>query len=582
MDNTKGLINRFDRQIKAAARSWPIGRRFLIACVVGQFTIFVATIAFLYKFGSSQMAETVVIALTSFAALMVLATILFSWAYSREFAKRLTNLKESVRGQVTHSELHISLETDSRDELWELVVEINELLSAYQIALVDLAKRTDRFSLLNAAAAAINRSYDLKELSTLLVEDVIKGINWGMGAVYLWNSNSKILELVCSSGIDEKLIRRSEELKLGDGLAGQAAKTQQIIITEDIREHPAYSYLEPGPGIPITQVSIPMVAESGELLGVFQVGNSEKTFPTEDDLNLLATISNQLAVAIVKLNLYEQVSLHAEQLEQQVELRTRELAEAIDELSVALEKAKEADKVKTLLLSTVSHELRTPLATIKGNTSLILEHLEKLQPAQLREHLTDIEEETDKLTELINNLLEMNRIEAGILHIRRDPVNLVDVMSSVISAARVRMSDREINFDSPRHLPIAYADPRRIEQIVANLLDNAAKYSAKGTPIDVILREVDNTLTVSVRDYGQGIPAAHIDHIFERFYQIPRSTSNPSADSVRKGIGLGLAICRGLVEAHQGKIWVESQVDEGSTFTFSLPIATPDVLAKGD
>jgi two-component system sensor histidine kinase KdpD len=294
-----------------------------------------------------------------------------------------------------------------------------------------------------------------------------------------------------------------------------------------------------------------------------------------DGLNLLKTIAHQVAAAIDKGQLYLRVSRHAGDLERIVDARTRQLAQVIDELLVAVERAKETDKLKSLLLSTVSHELRTPLATIKGNTSMLREHHHQIPGDVLAEHLQDIEEETDKLTDLISNLLEVSRIEAGVLQIHPQPIDLAAVLRSTVDAAQLRASDRPIRLNVRDDLPACFGDARRIEQIVANLLDNAAKYSSRGSAIEVFAESRDSELVVSVKDNGQGISPEHLDRIFDRFYQI-----GAGRDSGRHGIGLGLAICRGLVEAHGGGIWVESEVGHGSTFTFSLPIAADDILTQ--
>jgi signal transduction histidine kinase len=151
------------------------------------------------------------------------------------------------------------------------------------------------------------------------------------------------------------------------------------------------------------------------------------------------------------------------------------------------------------------------------------------------------------------------------------------MLDTSMSAAQVRHPKHVFQLQLPQHLPMAFGDRRRLAQIVANLLDNAAKYSSPSTTVTISAAAQADTIEVRVEDQGKGIPAEHIDRIFDRFYQI-----NISGDTHRHGIGLGLAICRGLVEAHEGKIWVESEVGVGSAFTFSLPIATPERIYQGE
>jgi signal transduction histidine kinase len=191
------------------------------------------------------------------------------------------------------------------------------------------------------------------------------------------------------------------------------------------------------------------------------------------------------------------------------------------------------------------------------------------------EHLKDIDEETDKLTELISNLLEMSRIEAGMLHIQSHSVDLPKTLQGAVEAARMRLQEHTIRLKRPVPSMSAYGDARRVEQVLANLLDNAAKYSPAETLIEVQAKEKAEEVIISVKDQGRGIAPEHLGRIFDRFYQI-----GVSPDSGRHGIGLGLAICRGLIEAQKGRIWVESQVGRGSTFYFSLPTVSDGTLQE--
>jgi len=363
--------------------------------------------------------------------------------------------------------------------------------------------------------------------------------------------------------MSESIVRRRLSYPLGEGTVGAAAVRREMV--------------QASGDDPACEVALPLVTVPGTLLGVLCLASRRPATLDDHDLNLLATVAEQIALAVDKSRLYLAVSAHAGDLERQVAERTAELATAIEDLSIALERAKEADKLKSMLLSTVSHELRTPLATIKGNTSLLLEHHARITPDLLVEHLHDIEEETDKLTDLISNLLEMSRIEAGMLHVQRESICLQDVLESAVAAARVRRPGHPIHLVVPPHLPNVLGDPRRIEQIVANLLDNAAKYSPPGSLIEVTAALRTDSIAVSVKDHGQGIAPEQLERVFDRFYQV--ESGSPGG---RRGIGLGLAICRGLVEAHEGDIWAESTPGVGSTFSFTLPLAGQYISVERD
>jgi two-component system phosphate regulon sensor histidine kinase PhoR len=231
-------------------------------------------------------------------------------------------------------------------------------------------------------------------------------------------------------------------------------------------------------------------------------------------------------------------------------------------------KEKELDKMKLQLLSTVSHELRTPLASIKGFTSTLLrEDVEWDEDAQ-REFLEIIDQESNRLTELIENLLDMSRVEAGALSIEKERTDIRRLLQEAIAEIRAHAGKHSFVLDIPAKIPSITADPRRIRQVTHNLLQNAIKYSPDGGQITVRATPGAKYLTVQVSDEGLGIPQEHHDRIFERFFQVDSASTRRTG-----GSGLGLAICKSIVEAHGGRIWFESEPGKGSTFYFTLPVA---------
>jgi signal transduction histidine kinase len=501
--------------------------------------------------------------------------VLAVWILFRILGKPLAQVTMLIESQIAAEQLNIDLPGDRRGEIGRLYLALNKLGQAYRSSLQAQARRAEEMTTLNLVAETINRTLDLQEVFDTSLREALKTVNWDMGAIYMWDDRISILNMVSYVGLSEDMVREAISYELGEGLIGQAAEVREVIVVEDSRKHPTAAR-KAVDGFPVTQVIIPLVTVPGQLLGVLNVGHSEEKPPSQDELKLLNTVAHQIALAIDKAQLYTQASMRAEELEGIVEARTEQLAQAIDELSHALDKAKEAERLKSLLLSTVSHELRTPLATIKGCTSLLLEYYERIRPDVLEEHLRDIDAEADKLTGLISDLLQMSRIEAGVLRIQPQPIDLVAVLRSTVDAAQVRLSDHPLQLAPSGRLPTCFGDARRIEQIVANLLENAAKYSPQGSTIEVRVTSQGEELIVSVVDRGPGIAPEHCDRIFDRFYQI-----GGSGDAGRRGIGLGLAICKGLVEAHGGRIWVNSKLGEGSTFSFSLPIATAQALSEG-
>ena len=225
---------------------------------------------------------------------------------------------------------------------------------------------------------------------------------------------------------------------------------------------------------------------------------------------------------------------------------------------------RELDRAKSALLSAVSHELRTPLAGIKGYVSSLLADDVEWDEATRREFLTIISQEADRLHRLVSNLLDMSRLEAGTLTIRRDVYHLGDIVARVL---RSLSQDRHpIVVDIPPDLPPVHVDAARVEVVLRNLLENALKYSPPGRPVYVRASLQGDMVAVRVEDEGPGIPPEHRERIFDRFYRVPGVRAG--------GAGLGLAICKGFVEAHGGRIWVEESPQGGAAFVFTLPVAT--------
>jgi K+-sensing histidine kinase KdpD len=229
---------------------------------------------------------------------------------------------------------------------------------------------------------------------------------------------------------------------------------------------------------------------------------------------------------------------------------------------------KELDRMKTELLSTVSHELRTPLGSIKGYATTLLTHGNKLRREEQREFLEIIDSEADRLRELIENLLDMSRLEAGVLRIDMEPVRLASIAREVTRKLQLATPNHQLALDWPSSDPLVNADQRRIYQVIQNLLTNAVKYAPDGGCISLEAHCERRDLVVSVTDQGLGMPAIELDKIFDRFHRVPGQDSRRIG-----GTGLGLAICKGLVEAHGGRIWAESEGEgKGSTFRFALPL----------
>ena len=245
----------------------------------------------------------------------------------------------------------------------------------------------------------------------------------------------------------------------------------------------------------------------------------------------------------------------------------------------------EIEKLRSEFLGIVSHELRTPLTAIKGSAATVLGSSRPVSDAETREFFQIIDEQADRLRDLVNNLMDMTRIETGSLSVSPEPAELGKILDEAKADFIRGGGAQELKFQLPDGLPLVNADPIRVTQVINNLLGNAAKFSPGTKPISIQIDLDSVYVTVQVRDQGRGIPPDKLPNLFRKFSRI----QDESGHNV-SGSGLGLAICKGIVEAHGGRIWAESPgLGQGSVFSFTLPISTaveityqPDVTKRAD
>jgi two-component system sensor histidine kinase KdpD len=233
---------------------------------------------------------------------------------------------------------------------------------------------------------------------------------------------------------------------------------------------------------------------------------------------------------------------------------------------------RDSDALKTTLLSAVSHDLRTPLAGIKALTTTLLQEDVTLPPEVVRDALQGIDEETDRMTRLVGDLLDLSRIEAGVLQPTREPVLLPELIDDTVHRLNLILSDREVVREIDGELPLVPLDYVQIQQVLTNLLENAARYTPPGTPITIGAACSDGVVELWVADHGPGVPPDQRERVFDRFYRLEHH------ETERHGTGMGLAISRGLVEAHGGRLWVAETPGGGADFRVRLPIVGDGLL----
>jgi two-component system sensor histidine kinase KdpD len=285
------------------------------------------------------------------------------------------------------------------------------------------------------------------------------------------------------------------------------------------------------------------VGAGEERLGVLEVsGRPGGGIFREDDTRILTSFADQAALAVQRARLVEQVT------------RTRVL--------------ETSNELKTALLAAVSHDLRTPLAAIKMSASALRDPDIQWDDAARVELLAAIEESTDWLALVVDNLLDLSRIEGGALRPDRDWHDLSDLLQHALEQMERQTARHRVALEIADDLPLVWLDYVQVSQVMTNLIGNAVKYSEPGTAIEIAATPVEEGAAVELRvtDHGRGIPRASLPHIFETFYRVKENGDVP-------GSGVGLAICKGLVEAHGGTIGTESRVGQGTTIRVRLPVA---------
>jgi len=305
----------------------------------------------------------------------------------------------------------------------------------------------------------------------------------------------------------------------------------------------------------------PMLSKQ-ETRGFIFVGSlNAENIITAGDEELIEILSTELIQAIENAGLFEKTWRAQQELEKKVTQRTQELTAALEEVKIL-------SKRKTDFVSSVSHELRTPLTSIKGYAAILLTGKLGEIPKEAKERLERINRHSDELSHIVNELLDISRIESGRVPMNLEPKSLLNSLKKVEELLSVQLKERKINFITaidPKN-DNALMDSGQIERVFINLIGNAMKFTPEKGNITVSAQDQDEkTMRIDVSDTGCGIPQEAQEAIFEEFYRV----DNVINEGI-KGTGLGLALVKRIIEAHEGKIWVRSSIGAGTTFSFTL------------
>jgi K+-sensing histidine kinase KdpD len=393
--------------------------------------------------------------------------------------------------------------------------------------------------ILLGVAQAVSQSLDLQQIVDSALEKVAQSTGLEVSFIYLAENDRLVLK--GHHGLTKRIIAAiPQETGKESGTIGRVFTQATPVIIEnlalnrisDVGFLSGAGYLSFA-GIPLA----PLV----QSIGVLGVATSFAHYFSANNIELLSGIGREIAIAVRNAQLYDAASS----------------ARALREL----------DTMRTEFLANVSHELRTPLAVIKGSANSLLQPDVVFDDQTRREFLISIDRDADTLTRLVGDLLMMSRLEANALEVKRSPHPVSELIDSV--------KDRLDNLTARHHLRVIIADDvppvvideERVGEVLTNLVENAVKFSDDNTTITIEAHAGAEEVIMSVADEGIGIAPEIQPKIFERFFQ-----GHTRKNGRRKGTGLGLAICHGIIEAHGGKIWVESQPGHGATFVFTLPV----------
>jgi K+-sensing histidine kinase KdpD len=413
-----------------------------------------------------------------------------------------------------------------------LVMENHQLLD-------ELEQRNRITNTLLGVSQAVSQTLDLQQIIDTALEKVEESTGLETGFVYLCENDKLVLKGYRGLKPDTSSDLEKVAAKDGGTLGMIFAQGKPIIVDKVKKEaEDGLAFLSKQGyksfvGVPLTIL--------GDSIGVMGVATVHENGFTLKNIELLNGVAREISIAVRNAQLYEEASS----------------ARALREL----------DTMRTEFLANVSHELRTPLAVIKGSANSLLQPDVIFDEQTWREFLQSIDRDADTLTRLVDDLLVMSRLEAHALQVEKRPHQVAEVLDLIQDGLNTLTLKHHLVINVPDNLPPVIIDDVRIGEVLTNLVENAVKFSEENTHITIEAGLNCKDVIVSVADEGIGIPKELHHKVFERFFQ-----GSSRKNGRRKGTGLGLAICRGIVEAHGGKIWMESEYGKGTRFSFTLPL----------
>ncbi len=426
-----------------------------------------------------------------------------------------------------------------------IAIENVRLFNEVQSRTEALVKSVEELRALGEVSQAINSTLDVQTVLTTIVAKAVQLSTTDGGAIYVFDEERREFQLRATHGTDEAMITaiREQGIRTDERIIARATAQRAPVQIPDLAKEPSSPIVDIVIRAGYRAVLVVPLLRPGEIVGTLVVRRKTPGEFPKNTIDLLETFADQSVLAIQNARLFREI-----------EEKSRELAEA--------------SKHKSQFLANMSHELRTPLNAIIGYAELMLDSIYGEPSDKMRTVLERLQSNGRHLLGLINDVLDLSKIEAGQLTLSLDDYSLGDMVHGVVSAVEPLAAEKRLTFKAEvaPDLPTGRGDGRRLSQVLLNLVGNAIKFTDKGE-VAIRASATNGAFTVAVCDTGPGISMADQAKIFEEFQQADSSITRKKG-----GTGLGLSIAKRIIEMHGGRLWVESELGKGSTFYFTLPV----------
>jgi signal transduction histidine kinase len=434
-----------------------------------------------------------------------------------------------------------------------IAIENVRLLKELRTRTTELAQSVGELRALGEVSQAVNSTLEFETVLNTIVTKAVQLSSTDAGTIYVFDEATEVFQLRATYGMDDALIAaiKDRHIRIGDAGIGQVAERREPVQVPDLCLEPPNATLDVVLRAGFRALLIVPLLGAEEIVGALVVRRKQPGEFPKSAVDLLQTFAAQSVLAIQNAHLFTQIGEKSRQLEV-------------------------VSQHKSQFLANMSHELRTPLNAILGYTELILDNIYGDTPERMRGVLNRVQRNGKHLLGLINDVLDLSKIEAGQLTLSLSDYSIKDVVHSVFLAVESLATEKQLalKVDLPSDLPAGRGDERRLTQVLLNLVGNAIKFTDQGE-VAIKAAAASGSYTLSVRDTGPGIDPADQAKIFEEFQQVDSSITKNKA-----GTGLGLSIARRIIEMHGGRIWVESSVGHGATFVLNVPVKVEHQMGR--